>query len=655
MNDDFLRNKIKQSAENIETPDTLNPESVQKRLEESTEKIHRFPSRILASAAAAILVLSIGVFGMNRMIQNSVMDGDGMEHSEEISEEACLKESSCLQSILDYKELYKALKTYEKEYYTVYDEGMVEENVAEFAAAETDSANLTISQNTSDAASSKDYSTTNLRTEGIDEGDIVKTDGTYLYILKKNHGISIVDAASMKCIKEIPLENKEDSLEEMYVDGACLQVIASGTRTSLKENSDSVYSTESRTITTLYTYNISNPKKPVLKGSLTQDGNYESSRKSGEWMYLFTSCYAQIPSHSSGMEETVPRIGEETASVDDIYLPDSCSSQEYLVISSVKQSAPDKAADKKVILSGCELYYVSQNHIFICNTDWNNSPDHTQIMSFLMEDGNLTARAAGSVKGSLNSSFSLDEYNNHLRVVSTYWDSYSSTNINALFVLDEDLQIVGKIDDLAPGESIYSARLMGNIGYFVTYRQMDPLFSVDLSDPENPIILGELKITGFSEYLHPYGDNLLLGIGWETDPDTQERLGLKLSMFGTGDPTNVTEKNKTVLEDVYSYNCPAMNDYKCVMIDSEKNLFGFAYILEEESKQPSLTAVYSLFRYDETKGFQQIFTCPLDDEEENLSYARGLYIGDSFYLSTQKSLSRFDMNDNFSLTDSLQW
>ncbi|MDO5389871.1 MAG: beta-propeller domain-containing protein [Eubacteriales bacterium] len=652
MNDDFLRNKIKQSAESIETPDSLKPEAVQKRLEESSGKIRRFPTRFFASAAAAIVVLSIGVFGMNRMIQNSIMDGDGMERSEEMSEEACMEESYSLQSISDYKELYKALKTYEKEYDTVYDEGMVEESVAESAAADTGSADMAVSQN---AAASKDYSTTNLRTEGIDEGDLVKTDGTYLYILKRNRGISIVDAASMKCIKEILLENKGEPLEEMYVDGTCLQVITSGSRTSLKENSASVYYTESSSITTLYTYDISNPKKPVLKGSITQDGDYESSRKSGEWMYLFTSCYAQIPSRSSGMEEAVPRIGEETVSADDIYLPDTCSSQEYLVISSVNQSTPDTAADKKVILSGCELYYVSQNHIFICNGDWNHSSNYTQIMSFLMKDGTLTARAAGSVKGSLNSSFSLDEYKDHLRVVSTYWDGYSGTNINALFVLNEDLQIVGKIDDLAPGESIYSARLMGNTGYFVTYRQMDPLFSADLSDPKNPIILGELKITGFSEYLHPYGDNLLLGIGWETDPDTQERLGLKLSMFDTSDPTNVTEKNKTVLEDIYPYDCPAMNDYKCVMIDSEKNLFGFAYILEDESKQQSLTAVYSLFRYDETNGFTQVFTCTLDDAEENISYARGLYIGDSFYLSTQESLSKFNMSNNFRLTDSIQW
>ena len=684
MNDDFLRNKIKESAENIEIPDSLSPESIQKTLEQSSKKVQRFPSLRFASTAAAVLVLLIGAFGLHRLTQNSIMDGDGMERFVETSEDTSSAKS--LQSISDYKELYKVLKAYEQENNTIYEMEILEESVMESATVDSASADMAVSSEASSSTSSADYSTTNLRTEGIDEGDLVKTDGTYLYILQKNSGVSIVDATSMKLVKKIELENKADTLKEMYVDGTCLQVIAFGSRTALQDHSDSVYSTENRSVTTLYTYDISNPKKPVLKGSLTQDGTFETSRKSGEWVYLFTSHYAQIPSRLSKTEETIPQIGEETVSTNDIYLPETCTSQEYLVISSVKQSEPDQAAEKKVILSGCELYYVSQNHIFICNSDWRNSSTQTQIMSFSMKDGKLTPQAAGSVKGSLNNSFSLDEYDGYLRIVSTYWDSQSSSNINALFVLNEDLQIVGKIDDLAPGESIYSARLMGNTGYFVTYRQMDPLFSVDLSDPKNPAILGELKIIGFSEYLHPYSENLLLGIGWETDPETQEILGLKLSMFDTSDPANVTEKNKTIIEDVYPYDCPVMDNYKCVMIDPQKNLFGFAYTLENDAKEESFTTVYSLFRYDETNGFTQIFTHTLDEEEKDsysaesyeteeivdensvstagymgaymypyIEYARGIYIRENFYLSTNESLSKFDMNNNFTLTDSIQW
>ena len=204
MNDDFLRNKIKQSAENLDVPNSLKPDNVQKSLEKSSTKIRRFPSRLFTSAAVAVLVLFVGIFALNHITQNSIMDGDDTERSLELTEESAIEQSSSLQPISNYSELYKTLKTYEQESYIVYEEEMVEENVAESSAADSSSLDMTTSQNTS----SEDYSSTNLRTEGVDEGDIVKTDGTYLYILSSNRGISIVNAASMKLVKKIPLENK---------------------------------------------------------------------------------------------------------------------------------------------------------------------------------------------------------------------------------------------------------------------------------------------------------------------------------------------------------------------------------------------------------------------------------------------------------------
>lgn len=116
----------------------------------------------------------------------------------------------------------------------------------------------------------------------------------------------------------------------------------------------------------------------------------------------------------------------------------------------------------------------------------------------------------------------MDEYQGYLRVLTT--DYVQDATQNALYILDEDLQVTGKLENLAEGEHIESARLLDDIGYFVTYKQTDPLFSVDLSDPANPAIIGSLKVNGFSEYLHFYGANQLLGIGWETNPDTQERI-----------------------------------------------------------------------------------------------------------------------------------
>ena len=111
------------------------------------------------------------------------------------------------------------------------------------------------------------------------------------------------------------------------------------------------------------------------------------------------------------------------------------------------------------------------------------------------------------------------------------------------------MQVCGNIGDLAEGEDIRSARFLGDIGYFVTFRNTDPLFSVDLSDPSDPKILGELKITGFSSYLHFYGENKLLGVGNEVDPETGAYTGIKLAMFDVSDPSNVKQLHKFVIKD----------------------------------------------------------------------------------------------------------
>ena len=162
---------------------------------------------------------------------------------------------------------------------------------------------------------------------------------------------------------------------------------------------------------------------------------------------------------------------------------------------------------------------------------------------------------------------------------------------------------------------------MGDTGYFVTFRETDPLFSVDLSDPANPKILGELKIPGFSEYLHPYGENQLLGIGMEVDEKTAVTSGMKLSMFDISDNTNVLEKNKYNMENAFGSD--ALYNYKAVLIDADKNIIGFS-AYEEGSE------CYYLFSYDEEKGFECLMKEHVNGD--GFSSARGLYIGKVLYV-----------------------
>jgi uncharacterized secreted protein with C-terminal beta-propeller domain len=207
------------------------------------------------------------------------------------------------------------------------------------------------------------------------------------------------------------------------------------------------------------------------------------------------------------------------------------------------------------------------------------------------------------VTGHLLNQYSLDEYNGKLRLATTRGQSWitpflpmmqgvgvmedqavsnisapiradSSNSINNVYVLDESLKTIGKIESLAPGERIYSARFMGGRAYLVTFKQTDPLFVIDLSNPEKPVVLGQIKIPGFSNYLHPYDENTLIGLGKDViDKGDQgiEVLGLKLSLFDVTEPTEPKELSAITLGGRGS-DTAALYDYKAFLFDKEKNL-----------------------------------------------------------------------------------
>ena len=231
--------------------------------------------------------------------------------------------------------------------------------------------------------------------------------------------------------------------------------------------------------------------------------------------------------------------------------------------------AKGKYIDKKAVLAGSDTMYVSTDNIYLTdhNFSWSSFTygEDTDILKISYDKGELEYEAKGSFPGYLNDDYSIDEYNGYIRLVTTYRDA-NYTQYNALYVYDTDLNKVSVIKNMAEGETIRSARFMGDTAYFVTFRNTDPLFAVDLSDPENPEITDYLKIPGFSAYLHPYGDNKLLGIGYDTD-DTGWINCIKLSMFDISDPYNIEEEDTEVL---YNYQqAGVLNDRRALMFNSE--------------------------------------------------------------------------------------
>lgn len=376
----------------------------------------------------------------------------------------------------------------------------------------------------------------------------------------------------------------------------------------------------------------------MLTGSVEQEGYYHSSRKVGDYVYLFTQ-FQPVIGETQEDSGIMPLVNGVTMEASDIYIPEVLQSTSYLVIGSVNVSEPSEMVAHKAVVSGAEQFYVSGQSIFICCNEWREGTGNvTKIMKFSYENGNIRGTGAAELKGYLNDTFSLDEYDGYLRVVATDWND--GNEINALYVYDAQMELVGKIDDIAPGETIRSARFIGDTGYFVTFKQTDPLFSVDLSDPENPQIIGALKVTGFSSYLHFYGEDRLLGIGYEADESTGMTTGIKLSMFDISDPSDVKEISRYVIKDA-SY-CAGLNNYKAVLVNTEKNLLGF--VCDDN---------YLVFSYDEEDGFQNLLTYNLSEGENRQSYwyayddVRGIYIGNTFYLINGERIRAFDMENAF--------
>lgn len=653
MDQKELLDKIRHSAEGIEIPEQLTPQSVEEKLkrEAQQKKIQRRKIMIRWMEAAAVLAIVAAGGTQTELYKQwkepalsseadmekpvAEQDTESSVQPEEVDASGEFKQAD------SEEELYKTLQELEKQTgsYARGGDVMLLEESAEITTMDAGAADTAANQKVTGEA---DYSQTNVREAGVDEGDVVKTDGSYLYILKSSGSVRIVDirGTKMKEIAEIQPEKLNESIEDLYLDGDRLMLVTTGYESSMEEAESDMYTVNRYQYTALTVYDITEREHPEMTGRITQEGDYRQSRKNGDYVYLLTQ---YSPSLGDSFEDSsvMPLVNEQKLAISDVYLPDQTSRPDYLVASGINIQDPENVISSKAIVSGAADFYMSSDNLFICNNNWNDGKSSTEILRFACEDGEITAGAMCELPGFLNDTFSLDEYQGYLRVLLT---EDSNGESNSLYILDEDMQVTGAIRDLADGETIRSARFMGTIAYFVTFRQTDPLFCADLSDPDNPQILSELKLTGFSSYLHPYGDHLLLGVGYEAEEETGSQTGVKLSMFDISEPSQVEELDKYVIKGA-SY-LPSDYDYKAILADGEKNLIGF--VCDGE---------YLVFSYDEKKGFQNLLTYTMSDWEywDGDASCRGVYAGDEFYIVSQEKVLCYDMSEEFTLEDTLNF
>ena len=661
MKDYSVLEKIRKSADSCEIPESLKPENLDLEKKGNLRNIYSREPWKKAAAAAAVLALAVlaGFLTVNFKGNQGEQLSASFETAKKMEETAgsAGKEEGAqtLEELYipaeDYDEICKKLQN---SLSNARSENLLESETAmgDMAAAE-EAAASEAADSGSTVSYAGDYSQTNVQTEGVDEGDVVKTDGRYLYIIREGREVQIVSIQAGKmaevAVIRPTLEQSENSILDMYLTGDTLQIICQRYDADMQEDGEDAYYMNYRGITSVCTYDLTDRANPVHVGTTEQEGTYYTSRKSGEYLYLFTSVYPQeslIRQYADQGKEygLIPLVNGEAMAASDIYIPrdDDKSGTEYMLITSVNENKPDQIADQKAILESASRFYVSTENIYLERENWEAGSTQTAIARFSFSQGKIKGESAGVVNGAVTDDFATNEYDGFLRVLTTQWND-SGSQTNNVYVLDQNMEIVGKIDNLAEDESIYSARFMGNTGYFVTYRQVDPLFSVDFSDPTHPKILGELKVSGFSEYLHFYGENRLLGIGWETDPETGATKGLKLSMFDVSDPADVKEVDKLVIKNIDYF--PGEYNYKALTVSPEKNVIGLAASSYESS---GTVNSYMVFSYDEKEGFLTDLTYGLQEGGDvSAEEVRGVYADDTFYVADGNNVTAFNMGKGY--------
>lgn len=719
MNEQEILTQLRKAAEEIEIPETLKPEQIEKQLQEQKAKQQQenqhlepkkskkiIPWRRLGSMVAVLaLVVCSGIYiTVTRFDKNSgtgQTDSVAMTDTQQTVGEAGETEEAEHVDVASLGTMYHRASDYKEVYQTLlkgYQQNWIEgemsaetstatsEDKASGNAAKDESADMDLSEGSKEGG--KDYSTTNLQMEGVDESDIAKIDGSYIYTVEDKYIVitDIRDGKLEEVTRFLPKDcGAADRVMEIYVDGDQLILVVQGYETSLdgnskagadkenkdEENSDETYSDEEtaasedsafwyemngKSITQIQVYSIVDRKNPEFEGRLIQDGYYNTSRKIGDVVYLFTqyNMTSDVTSYvekkhgvedlkegngvSSLAEAVIPKVNGEKVAASEIYLPES-SGESGILVSSLDVNKPDKVLDSKLVISGYAQTYISKDALYLYEEDYDGAMI-TNIAKFALDEGRISGVAAAAVSGYVRDTFAINASDGYLRVLTT--DYSTEDEVNALYILDENMKLTGQLTGIAPGEEIYAARFMGNTGYFVTYRNTDPLFTVDLSDPAKPEIIGELKVTGFSEYLHFWDDTHLLGIGYESDENTGNIENIKLSMFNIENPGEVTEEAKLVLKDVdYS---EALYDYKSVIISKDKNLIG---LVCEDYSGSRTKQTYQIYSY-ENGTFKKQAEIP-GINGVNYENVRGMYSGNVFYLWINDNITSYDMTDGFKM------
>lgn len=569
----------------------------------------------------------------------------------------------------------------------------------------------TISNTTSNVGSSKDYSTTNIQVENVDEADITKTDGDYIYSISEDNVIitNVINPEDVKIAATI--KSRDESIPEdiiLYKN----ELIVIYTKIPYNSSYYNRYNSKNNTIVKIY--NIEDKSNPILIKDYELNQPYYTSRCINNVLYVISSGRMRKENNKINRTYNEDNI-EKKIELNDIKYLKELETKNQTIFSVV--DLDNARTDIKVTsyLMDISNAYVSENSIYLLDEKYNyntnvppvselfglkgvigvfdyednslTSGPNTHIYKFdISNDGNVSYRTKTKIAGRTINQYSLDEQNGHLRIA-LYDDDGSRVAI-----FDEGLNQIGISKYVAEGEKMYSSRFMGDKVYLVTFKTMDPLFVIDLSDETNPQVLGELKIPGYSTYLHPYDENYLIGIGMQTEEvvrknssgkvisTTSKITGMKMALFDVSDVNKPIQISETVIGDNRTTSAILTNP-KALLFSKAKNLIAIPvnnynedFEIDDSSENYS-SVISSYTNYNKTRVAEGYFVYNINIEEgfklkgvithevangnktykyyNNSKLLRGLYIDNNLYTVSEMAIKVNNL-DTLELIDELK-
>lgn len=672
-------------SDKTERTDELSKENITNKLklvsQPNKSKIKAFPK--ITAVAAAIAIVTVGVFGINgldKKVNTKPVSNKPAEQSIAYAPIDIGFKANKLSKFESKSDLENYFASLAKESTpSLYDRvtnffysanskdalsmDTVEENMKEYAAPgeglDVNSVATTvpsINAMTDDSVQNSAHAETNTQVKGVEEADIIKNDGRYLYIVSNESLLTIVDTQTMQAVYSQKIEanekNKTITVDDIYLSNNTLVVTTQEYEN--QQNEDIIMKNgEYRSVCYAYMpncntvniiYDVTDKSNPKEVRRFSQSGSLNNTRMVGTVLYSVTNYTVDISSDNKLKENCFPLIDGKKADVENIYILDKeQKSRSYIILSAFDTAKTDSSPNSVCVLGSSDEIYCSANNMYILDNSYSTEKNHegeiVNIYSFDLDGDKVSFKASGVVPGYTEDQYFADEYNGIFRIATNSYDYDRDVDISSIYALDSELKVVGKLENIAEDEQIKSVRFMGDTAYVVTFKNTDPLFALDLANPSEMKILGEVKLPGFSEYLHSVGDGLLVGIGYNGDEENADWCSVKITLFDVSDKTNPKVLDSHIIKNAST---DVNYEAKAFFFYPEENIIGIPLSYYNNVDGRNENYQFKLLKIENGK-FTDKHNFAHPSGEDYTSFFRGSYIGDKLYTISSYTVAEFNI------------